>query len=85
MFYLLYPYNISKIININNGVDCELFQSSHVCLTYAYLTSKNFNCAVNTAKDALNITNLNDEYKFDCLMYMIEAYCHLGKCKEVNI
>lgn len=73
------------MITINNGSDSELFQSAYVCLTYSYLANKNFNCAVNTAKETLNIPNLNDEYRFDAIMYMVEAYCHLGKCKEVNI
>jgi len=71
------------VITINNGGDFELFQSAHVCLAYVYLSEKNFNCALSTAKDTLNIPNLSDEYKFDTLMYMVEAYCHLGKCKEV--
>lgn len=82
---LFFCYFIFRsVITINNGGDSELFQSSHVCLTYCYLASKNFNCAVNTAKETLNIPNLSDEYKFDSIMYMVEAFCHLGKCKEVE-
>lgn len=73
----------SKVITLNNGADFEMFQSAYVCLIYAYLSNKNYNLAVNAAKEALTCPTLNDEYKFDIMMYMIEAYCHLGKCKEV--
>jgi len=60
----------------------EILQSVHVHLAYTSLCLGEINSAINYARDAISLPNQSEENKYLCLMYLVEAYCHLGNAKE---
>lgn len=43
------------------------------------------NNAINYAKGCLDLNYVSDENKYMCFIYLVEAYCLLGKQKEVFV
>eukprot|EP01016_Furgasonia_blochmanni_P039651 TRINITY_DN4958_c0_g1_i4.p1 TRINITY_DN4958_c0_g1~~TRINITY_DN4958_c0_g1_i4.p1 ORF type:complete len:796 (-),score=217.56 TRINITY_DN4958_c0_g1_i4:174-2561(-) len=62
----------------------DLQQSTLTHLAYAHLCRGELNNTLSTAKEALNLLYISEENKFNCLMYMCEAYCIQGKVQEAS-
>jgi hypothetical protein len=63
----------------------DVLQSSLVYLAYSSLSQGEINNTINYAKECLELPFINEENKYICLMYLVEAYCFLGNQKEVPI
>ncbi|CAD8145078.1 unnamed protein product [Paramecium pentaurelia] len=61
----------------------QLFESSIVFLTYAYLCRGDCNLALQQGKEALEY-NLSDNNKYMIIQYVLEAYISTSKIKEAN-
>jgi len=60
----------------------DILQSSLVYLAYSSLSLGEINNTINYAKECLDLPFINEENKYICLMYLVEAYCFLGNQKE---
>ncbi|CAK81866.1 unnamed protein product (macronuclear) [Paramecium tetraurelia] len=61
----------------------QLFESSIVFLTYAYLCRGDYNLALQQGKEALEY-NLSDSNKYTIIQYVLEAYISTSKIKEAT-
>ncbi|CAD8160336.1 unnamed protein product [Paramecium pentaurelia] len=61
----------------------QLFESSMVFLTYAYLCRGDYNLALQQGKEALEY-NLSDNNKYTIIQYVLEAYISTSKINQAN-